>query len=77
MDIRYNVISIKPKHQPRIGLKTMQRLGDIDTVTSAAQWMQATIETDNDLEHQCKDYAYEEADRQDLITLQEEENNMI
>ena len=37
MDIKHNAISIKPKHQPRMELKMMQRSGDIDRVTSAAQ----------------------------------------
>src|SRR5437868_4470289 len=47
-DIRQNATSIKLKHQTRMELKMMQRSGDIDRVTSAAQRMQLTGETDND-----------------------------
>ena len=45
-----------------VDIEIMKRLGDIDRVTSAAQWMQPTAETDNDSEDQCKDYAYDETD---------------
>ena len=65
IDIKHKTTSIKPKHQPRMELKMMQRSGDIDRITSAAQWMQPTADSENDLEDQYKDYAYNETDYED------------